>query len=817
MLKTKLLKETSLLLAVFIVLLAIVLNWSSGQILAATEKCEPGPWTCSHHYSDPYRCDEFDVYRCANNFCGNEGGAMEYGQKFFMCVTHSWSCSNECHSTDHSTTYHVSGPHDPDSVEPYGEVPEYHICPTQYNNWDRNIPITECRGICYPAPEVKSLDDPSLLPKNELDESGYKLPVNFEWEDLEEEVSKPENYCTLGSYEFNIATSTLTSLSKLLTETKIQAITDSEYKLKCQLERDTEHYWKVRGCLDSEGKDCGDWSDLQSMKTSSAPELYNPYDQDWAESGDANADFSNLTLDWCETSFKSENSEEEAQVPLSLLLKFYIVENSEDKCHPDFESCDPFIVSVAPRGGRPPEQSYSDVNYNYFTKGYTYAWEVATCKDAAYSDCTEYSQRWRFTVGDFVIEPPGPTYPPDDPSGETPVGLPVTLQWSIPSGAESYIYSLDGAEGKTKNSSVTFNYPTLSLNKTYSWKVKPCWDPEGETCESWSETNYFKTTGQAPSLTYPSGSDIPMPVEFQWTKVSGAKSYIFILQGGDLDEQITTEENSISFDYPELKQETAYTWKVKTCAQTGGKLCGNYSPSADFTTIKLPAPNILSPENNDKIYAGQTNYLDWESVAGANFYQYEISLIQLAAEETSESCTVGNTLSGNTTSFQLSTPISLKCLGDYEWKMRSCFDEECTETGDWTSSVSFSFVDENAEPPSYGLVPCGKIGNNPNTTWDERDSCEVKHIFLLIRNIIDFMLWEFAPLMLGVLVLGTGLMFYFSIRFQDPIFLVRVKAVWRYAGIGYGIMFLSWTALNIFLRIIGFQIGIFGNWWQIGF
>jgi hypothetical protein len=68
--------------------------------------------------------------------------------------------------------------------------------------------------------------------------------------------------------------------------------------------------------------------------------------------------------------------------------------------------------------------------------------------------------------------------------------------------------------------------------------------------------------------------------------------------------------------------------------------------------------------------------------------------------------------------------------------------------------------------------------------------------------------------MIGILVLGTGLMFFFSIKFQNPLFLSKMKLVWRAAGIGYGILFLSWTVLNLFLRLIGFQIGIFGEWWK---
>jgi hypothetical protein len=161
-----------------------------------------------------------------------------------------------------------------------------------------------------------------------------------------------------------------------------------------------------------------------------------------------------------------------------------------------------------------------------------------------------------------------------------------------------------------------------------------------------------------------------------------------------------------------------------------------------------------------------------------------------------------------------STLLNLKCLGDYEWKVRACMDENCQEVGNWSELYRFSFVTGEEPEKEGGLVPCGRTQDDTATDWDERDACEFKHIFLLIRNIIDFILWDFAPLMLGVLVLGSGLMFYFSIRFQSPLFIAKIKAVWRAAGIGYGILFLSWTILNLFLRLIGFNIGVFGEWWK---
>ncbi|MFA5355213.1 MAG: pilin [Candidatus Paceibacterota bacterium] len=825
MFKIKFTKKTILLLTVFIVLSAIVFDWNSGQVSAATEKCEPGPWTCSHSYSDPYRCDEFDVYRCTNNSCGNEGGAIEQGQKFFMCVTHSWACSNECYSRDYSNTYHVSGPYDPDSIEPYdGEVPDYHICPTQYNNWNKDVPITECRGMCYPAPIPNPLDDPSLEPKNQLDETGYKLPVNFGWDDLTEIVSEPENYCTVGSYQFYIATTTSDNASgttKIVSGNQLQEITDSAYKLQCELETGKEHQWKVKGCLDADGVDCGEWSELQNMTTSYSPELYSPFDPDWGgdEAGHPTQEEIS-SLKWCEmedTEYYQEKYFDGKTYYKPLSFKVLVYYSETDECHDQlykFGECQPKLLTApqipVPREGLPPNELVD--NGYFFTKNTVYAWKVAACIDKDGHDCTEYSPLWRFNTGSWDLGTVLSS-PPDDTI--VPVGLPVSLGWSSP-GSNSFKYKVTGlTSGTTNNLNISLDYPQLSLNTVYEWSIQACSDYETKECEgSWGGPWRFRTTGKAPELNSFLG-DESIPVTFSWQEVGGAKSYILHVFGQGLDKEIKTKGTSAALGYPDLKQELSYSWRVRTCADEEGNICGEYSGSKPLTTLRMSGPRNTYPENEGKIYTEQrTHVVRWSKVRGGDYYQYQVSYVNPSAEEENEECYPKAIIPETITDQDGSTLLNLKCLGDYEWKVRACIDENCQEAGDWSDTYKFSLImGENPERES-GLVPCGRTQDNIDTSWDERDACQFKHIFLLIRNIIDFILWQFAPLMLGILVLGTGLMFFFSIRFQEPLFLAKMKAVWRSAGIGYGILFLSWTILNLFLMLIGFDIGVFGEWWK---
>jgi hypothetical protein len=114
-----------------------------------------------------------------------------------------------------------------------------------------------------------------------------------------------------------------------------------------------------------------------------------------------------------------------------------------------------------------------------------------------------------------------------------------------------------------------------------------------------------------------------------------------------------------------------------------------------------------------------------------------------------------------------------------------------------------------------GLVPCGRSSNYPDTPWDETERCQIKHLFILVYAIIDFFLWKIIPIILVLLALASGAIFYFSLQSQNPEPLATVKSLWKAAGIGLAVVFLGWTAISLFLAILGYRVGLFGPWWQI--
>ncbi|GEM_PF-6461437 len=124
-----------------------------------------------------------------------------------------------------------------------------------------------------------------------------------------------------------------------------------------------------------------------------------------------------------------------------------------------------------------------------------------------------------------------------------------------------------------------------------------------------------------------------------------------------------------------------------------------------------------------------------------------------------------------------------------------------------------AFEEISITPPPHGLVPCGVDRNNPDTPWNETEDCALRHTFLLIKNLIDFTLWKLVPLIVVIMVVATGAIFYFSWGSANT--LATVRRIWRYIGMGVLILMFSWLFLNFFLGILGFDINVFGRWTEI--
>lgn len=227
----------------------------------------------------------------------------------------------------------------------------------------------------------------------------------------------------------------------------------------------------------------------------------------------------------------------------------------------------------------------------------------------------------------------------------------------------------------------------------------------------------------------------------------------------------------------------------------------------------LNVPSNPSPADNGNLSFG--GYLKWDRVEGASYYQYTIDYLSKSPEEQSQNCDslVGQKIVPITTISSNGVSPRLNCLGTYGWAVRACSDQSCTDGSEWSSLWKFNLVQGVAI--SGGLVPCGRSYDDPNTDYNERDQCGLKHIFLLLKNVLDFILWRLGLIILVLLILLNGVMTYFS--FGSPEAMIKVKQLLKSAISGYALILLGWCIINMILAIIGYKVDIFGRWFQISF
>jgi len=644
-----------------------------------------------------------------------------------------------------------------------------------------------CEGECLETPASPRYYDNQTYSDQSDKDYGNKniyLPVKLDWNDVEGwgQADGPQ------SYVINISnTRPKSSIKEVLGES-------SFIPPSCSLKSNSSHNWQVKACCTSDGQNCGSESTGWSLETNITPELVSPFDPDWVGKKSKEMVPIPCTLDWCDV--------KEAK---SYFLKI----DKDGKLH--------YPLTVENDSGL---KSEITLGPEVITKFNTYDWRIATCLNDDWTkcgtkcsdeesgqDCGDYSQTWKITTGEISLPAPE-IISPTSTDGIPVINFYSSLGWKTAGieGATAYRYEIykEGLLVATSSvlattTSVSFEtlWEDLEFNQAYSWKIRSCWDEAGRDCEKESGESTFKTTGAPPTFREgPSGpingaTDVLVPTDLNWDDMPGASSYYYEISPLIPEEERAVKISGALIDYPVLKQGKNYQWQVKTCADREGKFCGQ-AATQSFTTVRLTTPTSPIPRNGGKLSTTQKN-VEWNEVLGANFYQYKIS---------------GGKIEGISPANSAFLPTEKLDLGNHTWQVRACLDRDCKETGSW-SNWSFTLVQK--EDCETGFVPCGRDCDVAETSWNEREPCGFKHIFLTFKNILDFLLWRLVPIALALLALGTGVIFYFSMGAPGTI--INVKTIWRSAGIGFAIIFLAWNFLNLILKLVGFTV----NWWEFPF
>jgi len=526
--------------------------------------------------------------------------------------------------------------------------------------------------------------------------------------------------------------------------------------------------------------------------------------------------------------------------------------------------CKPEVVD--PTLGKEPRLYFSnDLNPNndrdLYTKNLLYYWQPRTCFNNSNADddsCQKstfvnYGQKWKFDTNSAPIASPPLSFPPDDSQSESqlaaiPVGLPATIAWKQPCGANSYEYQIQelkkssyanllGGAQRTTSSQVMFSKTgtatanidvekiDLKLDTTYRWHVRSCWPSlplhPNDCDEAWSAWFGFRATGRPPKADsmqpVDSSPNVPLPVTLQWEQVPGAQSYLLAIN----DKTIVVKPagpDPVTYQlvYPDINQDQIYLWKVQTCADAGATNCGQASDTMSFGTAALgTSTGAQLPKDQETLHSqdlGLTNTFSWDQVPGAQYYRFSLTYADKSSLEKNPDCAAGkkvNTLVSQNSINIDTSPQGLYCLGNYTWNVQACMDRGCKDAGPISPDWKLTLVSGESAKKGSGFMVCGQADDNPNTPYDERETCSAKHLFLVLERIINFVLFNLAFWLLPVLGVITAVIFYKSLG--GPEVWETIRSWWRAIGIGYALLFFAWIIVGVMLRIFGYT----SVWWKI--
>jgi hypothetical protein len=104
-----------------------------------------------------------------------------------------------------------------------------------------------------------------------------------------------------------------------------------------------------------------------------------------------------------------------------------------------------------------------------------------------------------------------------------------------------------------------------------------------------------------------------------------------------------------------------------------------------------------------------------------------------------------------------------------------------------------------------GLVPCG---------GECEPVCQLCHVFVLFKNIIEFLLFIIIPPLVILLIAWGGILYIFS--GGNPANINKANSIFKSIAIALLIIYGSWLIVNLFFQVIGVQewTGL-ESWWKI--
>lgn len=108
-----------------------------------------------------------------------------------------------------------------------------------------------------------------------------------------------------------------------------------------------------------------------------------------------------------------------------------------------------------------------------------------------------------------------------------------------------------------------------------------------------------------------------------------------------------------------------------------------------------------------------------------------------------------------------------------------------------------------------GFVPCGRMVDDPDTPWNDADTCGFCHGIMLLNQGMNFLL-EIASMIAVLALIIAGFLFITSAG--DPERKNNAKTAFKWTLIGFLILLLAWLIVDFFLSALGYIDPLGGSW-----
>ncbi len=116
---------------------------------------------------------------------------------------------------------------------------------------------------------------------------------------------------------------------------------------------------------------------------------------------------------------------------------------------------------------------------------------------------------------------------------------------------------------------------------------------------------------------------------------------------------------------------------------------------------------------------------------------------------------------------------------------------------------------ENIPDMTGGIVPCGRLADNPATPYNETENCNLCHVFIMFQIISTF-LFEISAIV-AVFFIIIGALIYMTSAGEQSRMGQGKKAI-KWALFGLAIIILAWLAVTIILVALGYINPLGGQW-----